>query len=95
MDSFQQAGLVLAMRLHGLILAALAGSPCAALSYDPKVSAAAAGIGCSCQDLDAPPGSDLQALWASALDHPPDPQGIRALQRDSQVHRTVLAALQP
>ncbi len=95
MDRFQRAGLVLAMRLHGLILAALAGSPCAALSYDPKVSAAAAGIGCACQDLDAPPLSDLQALWEAALDHPPDQQGIRALRRDSQVHRTVLAALQP
>ncbi|MCP9833212.1 MULTISPECIES: polysaccharide pyruvyl transferase CsaB [unclassified Cyanobium] len=93
MEAFRQAGLVLAMRLHGLILAALAGSPCAALSYDPKVAAAAAGIGCPCQELEAPPPESLQATWATALDTPPDSSGIAALQRDSQVHRGVLAAL--
>ena len=93
MDAFRQASLVLAMRLHGLILAALAGSPCAALSYDPKVAAAAAGIGCPCQALEAPPAASLQATWAAALDTPPDSGGIAALQRGSQVHRGVLAAL--
>ncbi len=94
MDAFRQAGLVLAMRLHGLILAALAGSPCAALSYDPKVAAAAAGIGCPCQELGAPTDGHLQATWAAVLDTPPPVAGIAALQRTSQVHREVLAALQ-
>lgn len=93
MEAFRQASLVLAMRLHGLILAALAGSPCAALSYDPKVAAAAAAIGCPCQELDAPPPESLQATWAAALDTPPDSSGIAALQRGSQVHRGMLAAL--
>ncbi len=94
MDAFRQAGLVLAMRLHGLILAALAGSPCAALSYDPKVAAAAAGIGCPCLDLALTPTGPLQAPWAAVLDTPPSSAGIAALQRDSQVHRGVLSALQ-
>jgi len=93
MAAFRQAGLVLAMRLHGLILAALAGSPCAALSYDPKVSAAAASMGCPCQALEAPPPGTLQASWAAVLDTPPNPQSIAALQQDSQVHRRVLEAL--
>jgi polysaccharide pyruvyl transferase CsaB len=93
MDAFAQAGLVLAMRLHGLILAALAGSPCAALSYDPKVAAAAAGIGCPCHDLEAAPPPGLQQSWAAVLDQPPDPAGIAALRQESQVHRAVLDTL--
>ncbi len=93
MAAFAQAGLVLAMRLHGLILAALAGSPCAALSYDPKVAAAAAGIGCPCHDLEAPPPPGLQEGWAAVLDQPPDQAGIAALRQESQVHRAVLDTL--
>ena len=92
---FRQAGLVLAMRLHGLILAALAGSPCAALSYDPKVAAAARSIGCPCHDLETHAPSNLEDLWSAILDIPPDPEGIGALQRASQVHRGVLAVLNP
>jgi polysaccharide pyruvyl transferase CsaB len=91
---FRQAGLVLAMRLHGLILAALAGSPCAALSYDPKVAAAAAGIGCPCQDLAAPVSANLLAGWTAALDTAPDPARILAQKQRTLVHRLVLAALQ-
>jgi polysaccharide pyruvyl transferase CsaB len=94
LGEFRHAGLVLAMRLHGLILAALAGSPCAALSYDPKVSAAAGSIGCPCQDLGASPSGDLPDLWRAVLDTPPDREGILALQQASQVHRRVLAALE-
>ena len=93
MAAFAQAGLVLAMRLHGLILAALAGSPCAALSYDPKVAAAAAGIGCPCHDLEVPPPPGLQESWAAVLDQPPDQAGIAALRQESQVHRAVLDSL--
>ncbi|WP_216903200.1 polysaccharide pyruvyl transferase CsaB [Synechococcus sp. CCY 9618] len=93
LDHFQRAGLVLAMRLHGLILAALAGSPCAALSYDPKVAAAAAGIVCPCHDLEVPAGAALADIWSALLDSPPDRDGIEALQRSSQVHRSVLASL--
>ncbi|MBM5820888.1 MAG: polysaccharide pyruvyl transferase CsaB [Cyanobacteria bacterium K_Offshore_surface_m2_011] len=93
MNAFAQAGLVLAMRLHGLILAALAGSPCAALSYDPKVAAAAAGIGCPCHDLETAPPPGLQHSWAAVLDQPPDQAGIAALRQECQVHRAVLDSL--
>jgi polysaccharide pyruvyl transferase CsaB len=90
------AGLVLAMRLHGLILAALAGAPVAALSYDPKVAAAADQLGCDCHGLDVPPPppDQLAGRWATALDHPPAAAMLAALRQQAQQHRTLLACLE-
>ena len=92
---FSSAGLVIAMRLHGLILAALAGSPTVALSYDPKVDAAAEAIGSSCQRLDGlMDGADLLDSWQRALDQPPASGVIHSLQAQAQQHRQVFGVLQ-
>ena len=97
MAVFRSAGLVVAMRLHALILAALSGAPVAALSYDPKVRAAAAAIGCGCVDLadGQVSASDLLDTWTAALDQPTASAAIDALQQSTDVHRRLLDTLLP
>lgn len=64
-----QAGYVISMRLHGLILAAAAGTPFAALAYDPKVAAFAKETGAYHQDL---PGDPLLLAKAALYGRGPD-----------------------
>ena len=93
---FRSASLVLAMRLHALILAALSGSPVSALSYDPKVQACAAELGCGCLDLADPPiaAAALRQLWAEALDQPPSSSALADLQKATALHRSLLQQLE-
>ncbi|MCP4972134.1 MAG: polysaccharide pyruvyl transferase CsaB [Prochlorococcus sp.] len=91
MDHFVKARLVLPMRLHALILAQLASSPTAALSYDPKVSAAAEIANLPCTHLQSlPDASQLAESWKATLDHPADCEKISSICRMASQHGQVL-----
>ena len=90
-EAVRDARLVLPMRLHALILARLTCCPMAALSYDPKVEAAAAMSGVVWSALRPLPSTDqLLTQWRSVLDQPADPNGVQQIRDQASVHSSWL-----
>jgi polysaccharide pyruvyl transferase CsaB len=94
---FRGVDLAIAMRLHGLIMAAAEGCRCSAISYDPKVAYLMSELGISGWELEnLPDNAELIAdIWIQDLQNQ-DLQNhrlgdrIQQLKRDALIHQTLL-----
>ena len=88
---FSESRMVIAMRLHALILAAVGGVPTSALSYDPKVSAAAELAGLPyCELSDQLSEQLLMDQWIGAMNKPLQKEHINSLALDATRHSKIL-----
>ena len=66
----------------------------AALSYDPKVEAAAVMASVPCVPLASLPSEDgLLKLWRAEVDRPADPDATEKLRRQASAHTDLLNRL--
>lgn len=88
---FSDSRMVIAMRLHALILASVGGVPTSALSYDPKVKSAAQCAGVPCTDLgDQLSEALLLTQWKDAMNFTLDDDHRSRLAYDARIHSRVL-----
>jgi polysaccharide pyruvyl transferase CsaB len=91
---FQGVDLAIAMRLHGLIMAASEGCHCSAISYDPKVSYLMEDLGISGWELEHLP-DDAQVLtdiWTKDLENYNQllSDRIHHLKQQAFIHQKIL-----
>lgn len=94
---FQNVQMAIAMRLHGLIMAAAVGCPCFALSYDPKVSQLMAQLHLPGWELDQLPQNpkEISQAWTNFYHHPQPlpPAQIEAIMTQTRQHQQILHQL--
>jgi polysaccharide pyruvyl transferase CsaB len=88
---FSEASLVIAMRLHALILAIVNQCPTAGLSYDPKVEAAARTADVPWFDLSNLPSLEiLLEQWQTCMKNPPSKSYLHSIRTQAYEHEKVL-----
>jgi len=91
---FNGVDLTIAMRLHGLIMAAAEGSHCSAISYDPKVSYLIQELGISGWELaDLPRDAELIAdIWVHNLENRDQVlvDRVQQFKQQALIHRKIL-----
>jgi len=91
---FNGVDLTIAMRLHGLIMAAAEGSHCSAISYDPKVSYLMQELGISGWELaDLPRDAKLIAdIWVHNLENRDQVlvDRVQQFKQQALIHRKIL-----
>jgi polysaccharide pyruvyl transferase CsaB len=91
---FNSVDLTIAMRLHGLIMAAAEGSNCSAISYDPKVTYLMQDLGISGWELEALP-ENAQSLadgWVDQLENRDQflSDRVQKLKQQALIHQKIL-----
>jgi len=90
-EIFSNASLVIAMRLHALILSIVSQCPTVGLSYDPKVEAAARTAEAPWLDLSQLPSLErVLVQWSECMSHAPSKSHLQRIQEQACVHGQIL-----